>query len=211
MGEDQSLERLREILARPEYQIDQSVPWWQQLFGPLLDLIGYLLAHFIQTVVDSASGREGWLGLVALGTSGVVFAIAAVYLLHALRLGVTRDTRVASASLSQRRDRSERLWQSAQQLAAAGELAEAVRLLYLSALYALDERAVLHVESGLTNREHARRLLNVDPMLAQTFGEIVERYDHVRYGVLPVTDAAFGELREMVARSRAASFGRRSL
>lgn len=202
MGEDQALERLREILARPEYQVDRSVPWWQQLLAPLFDLIGYVVARFIQTLADSASGHEGWLGLAALGVSGIAFAIAVAYLLRAIRVSVVRETELASASLRQGHERSERLWQSAQQLAAAGQLSEAVRAVYLSALYALDERAVLHVESALTNREHARQLSQLDPTLGDSFNDVVERYDRLRYGRAAVVRETFQDLSGRVARVR---------
>jgi hypothetical protein len=205
MGEDQALERLRDILASPEYQVDRAIPWWRQVFGPLLDLIGYLLAHLVQTLADSAGGREGWLGLAVLGVCGVLLAGAVVYLLRAVRLSVVRETRLVSASLSERRQRSDELWQSAQRLAAAGQGAEAVRKLYLSALYALDERALLHVERTLTNREHARRLNQLHPTLGLTFGEIVDRYDRVRYGSYVVAPEFFAELMELVARLRSAA------
>jgi hypothetical protein len=128
-----------------------------------------------------------------------------VYLLRAVRLSVTRESRVGSIRLAERRERSDRLWQTAQQLAAAGQLAEAVRLVYLSALYALDERALLHVESSLTNREHARQLSQLHPDVGQTFSDVVQHYDRLRYGRFPVTETAFAELSSRVARSRSAS------
>jgi hypothetical protein len=101
-----------------------------------------------------------------------------------------------------RRERSDRLWRSAHQLAAAGDLAEAVRALYLSALYALDERALLRVERSLTNREHARELRRMHPDLAAAFADVVDRYDGVRYGRGPVTPQSFAELSGLVERSR---------
>ena len=115
------------------------------------------------------AGREGWFGLAFVAVCVVLFAVVLVYLVRAVRLSVTRDSRVGSARLADRRERSDRLWQTAQQLAAAGQLTEAVRLVYLSALYALDERALLHVESSLTNREHARQLSQMHPDLVGTF------------------------------------------
>jgi hypothetical protein len=205
MGEDQALARLRDILARPEYQADQSRPWWEQLLAPAVDLVGYLLGRLLQILVDTTSGREGSFGI---GVSGVCLALVVVvliYLIRTVQLSVLRDSHVQSASLEERRDRSERLWQTAQQLAAAGQLAEAVRVVYLSALYALDERALLHVETSLTNREHARQLLRLHPDLGRTFFDVVERYDRVRYGHIPITDAVFTELSGLVARARAAS------
>src|SRR5205823_1268508 len=122
--------------------------------------------------------------------SVVLVAFVLVYLVRAVRLSVRRDSRVRAASLAERRERSERLWQTAQQLAAAGQFAEAVRVVYLSALYALDERALLHVESSQTNREHARRLSQLHPDVGQTFSDVVQQYDRLRYGALPVTETA---------------------
>ena len=205
MGEDAALARLQDILARPEYQLDQARPWWQVLLAPLFDLIGYLLARFIQTLVDTTAGREGWFGLAVEAVCVALFAIVLVYLVRAVRLSVTRESRVGSVKLAERRERSDRLWQAAQQLAAAGQLAEAVRLVFLSALYALDERALLHVESSLTNREHARQLSQLHPDVGQTFAEVVQHYDRLRYGRLVVTETAFAELSGRVARARRAS------
>jgi hypothetical protein len=205
MGEDQALARLREILARPEYHVAQSRPWWDQLLAPVSDFVGYVLARLIQVLGDTTSGREGTLGLAVLAICLALATSVAVYLIRTVRLSVLRDSRVGLASLAERRDRSERLWQTAQQLAAAGDLTEAVRLLYLSALYALDERALLHVENSLTNREHARALIRLHPCLGRTFFEVVDHYDRVRYGRVPVTESTFTELSGLVARARTAS------
>jgi hypothetical protein len=205
MGEDAALARLLDILARPEYQFEQSRPWWQQLLAPVGDLIGYLLARFIQTLVDTTAGREGWFGLWIEALCVILFAVVIVYLVRAVRLSVTRESQVGSVKLAERRERSDRLWQTAQQLAAAGQLAEAVRVVYLSALYALDERALLHVESSLTNREHARQLSQLHPDVGRTFSEVVQDYDRIRYGRIPVTETTFTELSGRVARARSAS------
>jgi hypothetical protein len=205
MGEDQAIERLQLILAGPEFQTDQSRSWWEQLLAPVLDLVIYLVARLIQTLVDTTSGREGWVGIVVLALCLALIGAVVVYLVRAIRLSVARESRLRTASVAERRERSERLWQTAQQLAAAGELADAVRVLYLSALYALDERALLHVERGLTNREHARELRRVHPEVAQTFAAVVDTYDRVRYGRFPATEATFAELSGLVATSRSAS------
>jgi Domain of unknown function (DUF4129) len=205
MGEDQALERLRDILARPEYQVEQATPWWAQPFAPLRDLLGYLVARFIQMLVDATAGRDGPIGLVVLAACVLAGVVAGVYLIRAVRLSVTRESRIGSANLAERRERSERLWQTAQQLAAAGQFAEAVRVVYLSALYALDERALLHVETSLTNREHARLLSQLHPSIGQAFADVVQQYDRLRYGRFEVTRSTFADLSELVARARSAS------
>ena len=151
-------------------------------------------------LADTTSGREGFFGFGVFGVCLALIVVVLLYLIRSVRLSVMRDSSVRSASLAERRERSERLWQTAQQLAAAGQLAEAVRVVYLSALYALDERALLHVESSLTNREHARQLSRLHPDVGRTFFEVVDRYDRVRYGRIPITEATFTELSGLVAR-----------
>src|SRR3982074_452625 len=124
MDETQALERLHASLARPEFQVDQSRPWWEQLFGPLIGLVLYFVARLIQTVADATSGRDGLFGvggLIVVVVPGafvlvVCGAFGLVYLVRAVRLSVRRDSRARAASLAERRERSERLWQTAQQL-----------------------------------------------------------------------------------------------
>src|SRR5207249_9894517 len=131
--------------------------------------------------------------------------VVIAYLARAVRLSVIGEARVGAGSLAERRQRSDQLWYAAQQLASAGQIDEAVRLVYLSALYALDERALLRVETALTNREHAQRLRSLHPSLGATFAEVVDGYDRIRYGhALAVQGKnSFGELSRRVERVRA--------
>jgi hypothetical protein len=205
MGEDQALVRLHAILARPEFQAQRDLPWWQQLFAPVLNFAWGLLAQLVQLVLDATSGRQGSIGIVVLALSAVVLVFATAYLARAVRLSVVREAQLRSASLVERRERSDELWRTAQQLAAAGELGEALRLAYLSALYALDERALLHVERNLTNREHAQRLEQHYPELGDSFNELVERYEQVRYGRASVVAETFSDFSERAQHVRSAA------
>ena len=205
MPEDQALSQLHAILARPEYQVDQATPWWQQLVSPLLDYAFGVLGQLVDLVLNSASGREGALGVGVLLVCAVVLVAALVYLGRALRLSVGRDAELRSASLADRRERSDQLWRTALERAAAGDFDEAVRLMYLSALYALDERALLHVEGSLTNREHALRLQAAHPVLGPNFNDLVERYERVRYGRAAVGADAFAEFSGRAERVRTAA------
>jgi hypothetical protein len=191
VNEDQALGTLRAILAQPQFQSERSAPWWQQLLAPVLDVLWTLLAQFVRLVVDSGTGREGALGVVLLVASAAVLGFAIAYLGRAVRLSVVGEARLRGGSLAERRVRSDELWRSAQQKAAAGELQAALQLAYLSALYALDERALVHVEINLTNREHAQRLAREHPALGDSFTELVERYERVRYGRASVASEAF--------------------
>jgi hypothetical protein len=205
MNEDEALRHLHAILARPEYQLDRSVPWWQQLLAPVLEFTWRQLSLLIQLVLDASAGRAGGVGLAALLLSALVLAVAVVYLVRAVRLSVMRESELRGASLAERRERSDQLWQTAQQTAAAGRYAEAMRLVYLSALYALDEHALLHVEFSLTNREHAQRLRRAYPSLGDSFGELVERYERVRYGRADVAPDGFEEFSGRAQKVRTAA------
>ena len=77
--------------------------------------------------------------------------------------------------------------------------------MYLSALYALDERALLHVERSHTNREHAHSLRRAHPALADTFSELVDAYERVRYGHASVPPEAFVEFSGRAERVRSAT------
>jgi hypothetical protein len=205
MGEDQAIDRLREILARPEYQVDQTLPWWQQLLAPLLDFVWSLIGALLQVVLASMAGRDGPIGAgVLVGCLALLIAVG-VYLARAVRLSILRERQLRSASLTERRERSDQLWRAADKLAAAGRLSDAVRLAYLSALYALDERMLLHIESNLTNREHAERLKQQHPSIGQGFTDLVERYDRIRYGQLSVAADGFVEFSGHAKRVRVAA------
>jgi Domain of unknown function (DUF4129) len=205
MSEDQALSRLSEILARPEFHGDDAAPWWQQLLAPVFEWVWGFVGYFIRSLLDTATGREGSVGLVAATVAIALLGTAAVYLVRAVRLSLVREDAVQRASLAQRRQRSDQLWREAQQLAIDGQLAKAVRLLYLSALYALDERALLHVEQNLTNREHAQRLTGAYPALGRSFVELLDRYERVRYGHAAVARESFADFSHRAERVRAAA------
>ena len=89
MGEDQAIVRLREILARPEYQVDQTLPWWQQLLAPLLDFVWSLISPLIQLVLASAAGQEGPIGAGGRSSGTISLAMPPVTLaLLAANIGV---------------------------------------------------------------------------------------------------------------------------
>ncbi len=205
MSEDQAIDRLQAILARPEFHASDSAPWWQQLLQPVFDFVWQLIVQLWQVIVASVSGREGGLGLLAVVASVAVLAGGAVYLVRAVRLSVLREAAVRYATLAERRQRSDQLWYAAQQLAATGKLSEAVRAVYLSALYALDEHALLAIQPNLTNREHAARLASAHPVLAGSFVDLVDRYERIRYGSASVAPATFAELSSRAQAVRTAA------
>ena len=66
MPEDQALQQLHSILARPEYQLQSEQSVWAQLLMAIEDAVRSLVEQSISMVMSAGSGREGWIGLVAL-------------------------------------------------------------------------------------------------------------------------------------------------
>jgi hypothetical protein len=201
MDESRALEALRGILARPEFT-PREASWWELFWAAIWDLLWDFVLWVISPVRKALAGQLAWWDLALLALALGVIAAGIWFVLRTVRAGVVRDAGAAVREAARRRERSDRLWAEAHELAAAGRYVEAVRALYLSALYALEERAVLAVQEGLTNREHAERLARTRPGAGEAFSEVVQRYDRLRYGGLPADAAAFGELSTLVERAR---------
>jgi hypothetical protein len=202
MSDEQALDRLHAILARPDFDVRGAPSLLQQIQTAILDWLFNQFAVLWQSIRGAASGQEGWLGLGALVFAVLVIAAVVLYLVRSVRLTVLREGRLAAEIRAERRERSDQLWSTAQALAARGDWPGAVRAAYLSALYALDEHALLHVQTALTNREHATELARAHPDLGPTFAELVRAYDGLRYGRDPITAEAFADLSHLVARAR---------
>ncbi len=205
MTEAQALERLRLILARPEFQ-PQARPFWERWYTAVRDWLADRLLDLLDVlrgVSDVDLRRLDWVQalalLVALGAAGAI----AVYVARGVGLSVSREARLRGAVGAGRRARSDRLWEEGQALARSGRFAEACQALYLSALYALEEHGLVRVEEAQTNREHADRAVRADPGLADTFDRLVQRYDRLRYGQYAVDQRVFDEISALVGRTRA--------
>lgn len=203
MDESRALEALAAVLARPELnppppRFDPLGALWAAIWELIWDFLVWLFSPVARVVAGQADLFQVAVVAVALAVIGA----GAWFVLRAVRQNMVADAAALARAQAQRRERADRLWREAQDLAAAGRLADAVRALYLSALYALEERDVLAVQEGLTNREHAERLRRALPGAAPAFAEVVQRYDRLRYGGFPVDRPAFDELRTLVQRAR---------
>ncbi len=232
MTEAQALERLRLILARPEFQ-PQPGPFWERWFTAvrdwladrLLDLLGLLRGAPALDIRNLNAVQVVALIIALMAVAGVVFFVA-----RGVGLAVSRDARLRAATSARVRARSDQLWQEGQALAQSGRFAEGCRALYLSALYALEEHGLVRVEVAQTNREHAERAVRAEPGLArsshlpdgvaakarsalpgtrnadlgETFSSLVQRYDRLRYGHYEVDRTGFDEISALVGRTRSA-------
>lgn len=209
---ERALRALAEILARQEFvdaRQDRSFleVWSEALRAWLWEL----LLGFISPVSGAAREQRDWLNLAVVVAAVLVFAFVGWLVWRAVAQTILRDTRQRGAAEAARRARSDALWREAHRLAASGAWGEATRALYLSALYALEEHAVLRVQEGLTNREHASRLARERPGNGEPFADLVQRYDQFRYGGLPVDRAAFDELSRLVEQTRGPGLSRSAL
>lgn len=203
MDEGDALRTLDAILARPEYAEDAVT-----LYTRLRQMIEQRLIDLIFAILGPADDavRTGWgqLGLVVAGVlvvGGIVY-----YLARSAGLSIVRSSaRLDEHDQVRVRERSDRLWQEAQAAAGSGQYLEASRLVYLSALYALEEHALLRVQEALTNREHALRLAAEHPTASGVFAALVGAYDRLRYGGGVADQDQFAELRRLAGEARALS------
>jgi hypothetical protein len=200
VGETVALERLHQILARPEFQ-GAPRPVWERAFIAVRDWLADLLLALLGGVPDAALGRLGWVQAAVVLAALAALVALAVYVARAVGLSVSGEAR-RRAEAARVRARSDALWREGQALAQEGRYGAASRALYLSALYALEEHDLLRVEAGQTNREHAERAVRARPELATTFQRLVRDYDRLRYGHYEPDRPAFEALAALVARTR---------
>ena len=205
MTEDQALERLTGILARPEFHAAAAVSLLELLTEAITMALSTLVTALLAIIVRSATGEAGLVGYLLLAVGFLLIVALAAGLVRAVRLSVGGGAAETARAAAARRERADRLWREAQQLAGAGQYPEAIRALYLCALYSLEEQAALRVQESLTNREHAERAArSLGESVRQGFDALVQRYDRVRYGHYPADEATFLEVRDLVQRTRAA-------
>jgi hypothetical protein len=123
-----------------------------------------------------------------------------VYLLRGLRRGMVADAR-ASDDDPEGNLTAKTALDQAGGLARGGDYRTAVRYLYLSALLWLDERNILRYDRALTNREYLERVRD-NPALRARMAPIVETFDRVWYGHLPIDAESFAAYRRQVEELR---------
>jgi len=198
-----ALEALGAILSRPEFTRRPALSPWDVFWSGVWELIWDFLRWLFRPVGEAVEGRLGWVDLALLAIAAIAILGGIWFVARTVRGHMAGDGATAAREAVRRRERSDHLWAEAHALATQGRLAEAVRTLYLSALYALEERDVLAVQESLTNREHAERLARARPNAGGAFAEVVQRYDRLRYGGAIADASAFGELSDLVRRARA--------
>ncbi len=72
-----------------------------------------------------------------------------------------------------------------------------MRFLYLAALLRLDERDLLRYDRAMTNREYLEQTRD-NPVLRARLAPVVDTFDRVWYGHVPLDATAFADYRAQV-------------
>lgn len=189
--------RLRAILARPPFATSEpSTPGWLR---SLLEWIGRLLERILRpigSVVSNSGLSIAWVIAIA---GGLMIAAVLFLMLRGLRRNVVAE---ASAGDDPEANLTARgALDQASGLARGGDYRTAVRFLYLSALLWLDERNLLRYDRALTNREYLERL-RANPALRARLAAVVDTFDQVWYGHVPIDAETFARYQEQVEALR---------
>jgi hypothetical protein len=180
---DAALARLREILARPEFQPQQqeSPDWANEMLSRFLKWLSRILD---QAPTVSTSGN---LALQAFGVLAAVLVLSVLaYTLRGLFADLasdsTLDLETGTTGLPLN---AQAAFTRAEGLSDQGDYRSAVRYLYLSALLILDERGWLYYDRTRTNREYLRDL-STRPETASLLRAVIDVFDRVWYGFQPL-------------------------
>jgi hypothetical protein len=178
---------LDRVYARPEFH--QSLPdlrWLAQAIANLFRWLGDLpdtnpvLAWTIISVC---------IVLLILLLAHITWSIVSVFY-------VTRRKRHDGHALAEQRKQSDRYRQEALAEAHAGNYTAAIRLLFLSLVYAFEERGTLLFRPALTNREYLAVVSN-RPELRRGLAVFVQLLDDNWYGERPTTEEHYAHCRDL--------------
>ena len=196
--------RLAAILGNPPFKRAEPAgpPSWLSAF---FDWLGRVLEQILSPVGRAAASSGNTIAWLIGGVGLLLLLAVIVYTVRGLRRGM-----VASAQSGEHDPESgltaKTALDQAGGLARGGDYRTAVRYMYLSALLWLDERNVLRYDRALTNREYLDRVRE-NPALRARMAPIVDTFDQVWYGHVPIDAAAFAAYQEQIAALRREGVG----
>jgi hypothetical protein len=188
-------ERLRQMLDQPPFKqpaAAQTPAWLKAIF----DWLGRVLESVFRPIGRVAPSGGRLIAWVIGGVGAILLLGVIIYLLRGLRRGMVADARATDNDPEANLTAKTALDQAGG-LARGGDYRTAVRYLYLSALLRLDERNILRYDRALTNREYLDRVRD-NPELRAHMAPIVETFDRVWYGHLPIDAESFALYRTQV-------------
>jgi hypothetical protein len=190
--------RLKQLLDKPPFKRDEAAgaPSWLR---ELWDWLGRLLEQIFRPLGRIGAGTGNTIAWIIAIVGLALLAGVVVYLVRGLRRNLVADAQIdddPEANLTAKTARDQ-----ASGLARGGDYRTAVRYLYISALLWLDERNLMRYDRALTNREYLDRVRE-NPELRAHMAPIVDTFDRVWYGHLPIDAEAFAAYQEQVEQLR---------
>lgn len=147
----------------------------RSLFDRVMEWLGEMLMRLFQTLGGVPHGR-----VIATIAAAVVVALAVARVVYAARL---RTTPADSGVLGTRRaGTAGDPLQSAEDLAAAGQFAEAAHALYRATLGMLAARGQIRLHASKTSGDYVRELRRRSAAAQVPFGRFGRLYDRIMYG-----------------------------
>ena len=209
----ESREKLRGILARPQFQQEQEtrlgrfVKETRQKITAFLAEIYSAFGRLIERLFG-ASARNGWLPSVLVGIVLVLAVYGVVRMVRTIRPGKRRagKRRVLGEEIAEGTT-SHDLAEAALASAKAGDFRGGIRSLYISLLYELSERGLIELDESATNHEYLAKVSTVGAVAAP-MRYLTDRFDYFWYGKFPSTEeefaACFARYEEAIGHARVA-------
>jgi hypothetical protein len=189
-------ERLREILARSEYQqhqetligkyIKKGLTMIRELIGKIRDA----LVRLLETVFGAGTKGAVIPKLIVIATITVALILVANML---RRLKPTRKRKKKRIVLGEEVGADatpHELAEAAMAAARGGDFRSAIRKLYVSLLFELAERQIIELDDSATNHEYLK-LVSKHSLLMAPMRFLTDRFDYVWYGMFPSSQEDF--------------------
>jgi hypothetical protein len=205
-------EKLREILARREYQPENETALGRFIKKALAKLYALLnkireaFLSLIERVFGVGSGGGIVSKLIVIGVLGIALVIA-LRMISRVRPRKRRAKKRVVLGEEVEIDATPRdLADAAMDAARAGDFRSAIRKLYVSLLYDLAERRLIELEDSATNHEYLSRV-SKHRSLIPPMRFLTDRFDYVWYGMFPSSEEDFANCltryREAVTNAQA--------
>ena len=192
----EDVQPLEKILARPEFQWEESQPL---VMPDWLDRFFTWLERLTNRVVN-ATLPYGRIPLIV--TAVLVFLLALFFISRGLSRSLVREAELAAEeSQGDEMLTSKGAFKRAENLSGQGDYRNAIRYLYLSSLLVLDEQGVMRYDRSRTNREYLRSISS-RPELAKPLRDVIEVFDRVWYGFEAIDENTYKSYVEHVEELR---------
>lgn len=194
--QNESKERLEEILDSPEYQAyaEESQTASERLFEIIGDWIKSFLEYWFPDFQVSSAAINGWVyffGIIGFGL--LVFLVIKM----AGRISGEKK-RSNQQTFSSKEDliwSPEKHWKEADALSVNGRLTEAGRHLFLGMLLHFDHRGLVEAKSWKTNGDYHKELAGTEKELADDFSYLALTFDQMTYGNRTINTGEYEQFR----------------